>query len=204
MPTYSLQRGTALNLRARVRDEYATVQATGASGYSSGAPGAQCQGHKDRTVEALLSSGYLQGFCGNAKLQARPGFPCTLLCTLSLSRNGCPARAHSTSRTHPAAQLVVGGSALTPPRTRSTSHYTQHHAPGVVVGVAAAAAGAEAAAADEQHQAEAGPRCQWRIAPALQLLGAWALRPHYRPKKLMGWRKLMGWVLWVFVGKLRR
>ncbi len=31
------------------------------------------------------------------------------------------------------------------------------------------------------------------------------MQPHiYRPKKLMGWRKLMGWVLWVFVGKLRR
>ena len=67
VPTYSLQTNNTLNLRARVRDECATVQASGATGYSSGTPGAQCQGHKDRTIEAVLSSGCLQDFWCNGK-----------------------------------------------------------------------------------------------------------------------------------------
>ena len=121
VPTYSLQTSNTLNLRARVRDECATVQASGATGYSSGTPGAQCQGHKDRTIEAVLSSGCLQDFWCNGKLQARPG-PMLLLCSLSLklvSLTGTLNFSHGLlvclPRTHPAAQLAAGESALAPP-----------------------------------------------------------------------------------------
>ena len=67
-------------------------------------------------------------------------------------------------RTHPAAQLAVGGSALAPPHSLTlaagapalgcTQHHTlSHYSTLRRVGVATVAAGAGAAEADEQHQA---------------------------------------------------
>ena len=82
-----------LKIRARVRDDCAnTGQAAGATGYSSGTPVAQCQRHKDRTIEAVLSSGCLQVFCGNEKTPGATRYPCPLLRSLSLSRSWCPSR----------------------------------------------------------------------------------------------------------------
>ena len=164
VPTYSLQTNNTLNLRARVRDECATVQASGATGYSSGTPGAQCQGHKDRTIEAVLSSGCLQDFWCNGKLQARPG-PMLLLCSLSLklvSLTGTLNFSHGLlvclPRTHPAAQLAAGESALAPPSAPTLLNTTH------VVGVATAAAAAGAAAADAEHRPRLVLLRQWLIA----------------------------------------
>ena len=67
-------------------------------------------------------------------------------------------------RTHTAAQLAVGGSALAPPHSLTlgagapalgcTQHHTlSHYSTPRMVGVATVAAGAGAAEADEQHQA---------------------------------------------------
>ena len=157
-----------LKIRARVRDDCAnTGQAAGATGYSSGTPVAQCQRHKDRTIEAVLSSGCLQVFCGNEKTPGATRYPCPLLRSLSLSLEaGVP---HGTlnflhgllvnlPRTHPAARLAVGGSALATLHPLPLSLYSTPR----VVGVATAAAAAGAAAADAQHR------------PRLVLLRQWA------------------------------
>jgi hypothetical protein len=142
------------------------VQASGATGYSSGTPGAQCQGHKDRTIEAVLSSDCLQVFCGNGKTPGatRVPVPSTPL-SLSLEAGvphghtqrlaraaGVPAPDAPSSTT--GCWWVCPGSTLHP---LPLSLYSTPH----VVGVAKAAAAAGAAAADAQHRPRLVLLLQW-------------------------------------------
>jgi hypothetical protein len=154
------------------------VQASGATGYSSGTPGAQCQGHKDRTIEAVLSSGCLQDFWCNGKTPGATWSHAPSLLSLSLklvSLTGTLNFSHGLlvclPRTHPAAQLAAGESALAPPSAPTLLNTTH------VVGVATAAAAAGAATAEAEHRPRVVLLRQWLIAVCSAVAGPRELGP---------------------------